>query len=506
MKARKGDRYESAETGVPAVIMVLANLYLSPFLGTAVAQDLPVLAHWWRAEPTHAGTSTRLWLHLEEGQAGELAATLVLPGETGSIPLGPATVTSEGVQIRGFELACEEDCRVLSAVLPDGLVPRYEIPVRFERAGQPGESTAEAAREGTAVAPEPLWTTPLDGAVWAPLAVDEATGLVFIATDAGRMVALSSANGRIAWEAGLDAGVRAEPTIAGDSVYVHSDAQTIYRLDAATGRVLWSHALGAAPVERLPPNAPGARWDFYASAVAVAGDVLVVGTRAGSVHALAREDGAELWRLDAGDAVTGTPLPIGDRVLFGTLDGHARAVALADGAPLWNRDLGGGLPADPALVEGLAWFGSRAYEILALDPTDGATRWSRYLWFSWIDSTPAARDGVAYIGSSDALRVLALDPTDGHSLWEAPVPGWAWARPAVTDSTVLAGTVGMEGYMGPRRGSLVALDRSSGAVRWRLELPPLGGGAQWGVASAPAALGDRLFAATLGGTLYAFPE
>ncbi|MEZ5332562.1 MAG: PQQ-binding-like beta-propeller repeat protein [Thermoanaerobaculia bacterium] len=441
-----------------------------------------------------------LSLHLEPGEADELKATLVLAGELGRIPLGPARVTPEGLEIAGLRLACEDECTALVGVLPRALVPLYDVPVRFERSGPPEEAPPTAAPQ----APPPAWTAEVGGAVWAPLGVDETRELLFVATDSGSLWALSARDGSTTWKRDLASAVRAAPTLDGDSLLVHTDGETIHRLDAATGEAIWSRELGVEPTERLGPDAPGAPWDFYASAVAATPERLFVGTRAGTVHALSAADGAELWRTDAGAAVTATPLALTDRIVVATLGGRVLALDPADGRVLWDRDLGGGIPADPVMVDGRIWVGTRAYEIQALDPADGATAWTRYLWFSWVDSSPTVRDGVAYSGSSDALEVLALDPAHGSSLWEASVPGWAWATPAVTASTVVAGTVGTEGYMGPRRGSLSALDRESGALRWRLQLPPPAEGGFWGIASAPAVLGERLFAATLDGTVLCF--
>ena len=64
----------------------------------------------------------------------------------------------------------------------------------------------------------------------------------------------------------------------------------------------------------------------------------------------------------------------------------------------------------------------------------GAVAWKRYIWFSWVDS-PVVRDGIAYVGSSDAAALYAFDARSGRPFWKADVwdgPG----TPAVTDRRV----------------------------------------------------------------------
>jgi outer membrane protein assembly factor BamB len=93
-------------------------------------------------------------------------------------------------------------------------------------------------------------------------------------------------------------------------------------------------------------------------------------------------------------------------------------------------------------------IGSRSYDLNALDPSTGETRWQRYVWFSWIESAPNVRDGIAYVGTSDALKLFAFDVKDGHMAWERTLPGWSWSRPAVQGACD-RGAVGAEAYSMP---------------------------------------------------------
>jgi outer membrane protein assembly factor BamB len=147
--------------------------------------------------------------------------------------------------------------------------------------------------------------------------------------------------------------------------------------------------------------------------------------------------------------------------------------------------------------------GNRAYDFLALDAKTGEVAWTRYVWFSWIESSAVVRDGVAYVGSSDAAGVFAFDVASGRRLWAADVFGWAWGQPAVTDTRVYTGTSSQVGYPAGHRAGVVALDRATGRIVWRYEAAAGAGGA-FGFPGS-AALGDGLvFLGGLDGRLYAF--
>ena len=113
------------------------------------------------------------------------------------------------------------------------------------------------------------------------------------------------------------------------------------------------------------------------------------------------------------------------------------------------------------------------------------------------------RDGVAYVGSSDAALVSAVDAKTGRARWQADVYGWAWGQPAVTDSRVYIGTSSQAGYLAQHRGGMMALDRATGTVAWRYESPAAASGA-YGFPGSPAIGEGFVFVSGLDGKLYAF--
>jgi outer membrane protein assembly factor BamB len=115
------------------------------------------------------------------------------------------------------------------------------------------------------------------------------------------------------------------------------------------------------------------------------------------------------------------------------------------------------------------------------------------------------RDGVAYVGSSDAAAVHAFDLRTGERRWKTDVFGWAWGQPAVTDGRVYAGTASRRGYLAGHQGLVVAMDRETGRPLWHYVARPAARGA-YGFPGSPAVGEGLVFVTSLDGRVYAFRE
>jgi outer membrane protein assembly factor BamB len=149
--------------------------------------------------------------------------------------------------------------------------------------------------------------------------------------------------------------------------------------------------------------------------------------------------------------------------------------------------------------------GTRGYDLLCLDAKTGDPRWKRYYWFSWVESSPTIRDGVAYTGSSDAAAAYAFEVKTGGRVWTTDVYGWPWGQPAVTDRRVYVGAASQVGYLMGHRGFVFGLDRATGRPAWRYEARPAESGT-YGFPGSPAVGEGLVFATGLDGRVYAFAE
>ena len=212
--------------------------------------------------------------------------------------------------------------------------------------------------------------------------------------------------------------------------------------------------------------------------------------------------GSRVWAFEAGDAVLAAPAIAGGRVLFGSYDRFVYALDPKSGRELWRRDTRGAVVSTPAFDGDRVIVGNRAYDLLALDARTGEVSWKRYIWMSWVESNPVIRDGVAYVGSSDAAAVFAVDAATGRRLWTADVQGWSWGQPAVTGSRVYAGTSSQVGYLAQHSGGVVALDRGTGAMVWRYPATAPQSG-PYGFPGSPAVGEGLVFVGGLDGRLVA---
>lgn len=142
----------------------------------------------------------------------------------------------------------------------------------------------------------------------------------------------------------------------------------------------------------------------------------------------------ELWRIDGVDGVTGTPTSFGGSVYFGAWDGVLRAA----------------------------------------DAGTGTVRWATTLTPGAIDGTVTIAGDHLVVGDSDG-RLHAVDRRTGAVRWTTLLDAHADARiyssPTVVGDLVVIGVASTELAL-PKadytfRGSVVGLDLTTGAIRWR---------------------------------------
>ncbi len=351
--------------------------------------------------------------------------------------------------------------------------------------------------------PAPVWTYRAGAALWTTPAADGE--LAFVGDEGGVLHAVRLADGARAWTFASGAAIHGGALVAGDSVLFLNDAGELLRLERATGKPVWRAALGGGEVVRRPPAATEFSYDFAGPAPAQAGGVVYVPTAAGAVAAVDFATGEVRWRATVGGLLRNSILVAGDRLVVGSWAGRVTALARADGAQLWSFDTGQPVTADPVLASDAVLVSSRNSKLYSLALADGAVRWDRFHAGSWVESAPRLIDGTLYLGSSDLRTVTALDPQTGAEHWSTDVLGWTWGTPAVAGDTVFAGAAGATEYPVAQDGGMVALDRRTGAPKWRVRLAPLAERYVTGIAGSPVVAGGLVLFAGQDGVLYALP-
>ena len=215
---------------------------------------------------------------------------------------------------------------------------------------------------------------------------------------------------------------------------------------------------------------------------------------------------AARWRHDAGAPIyAGVTLLGRAGLVVGCFDGTVLTLDRRNGAELSRARIGGPIVSAPVIADDVAMVGSRDYLLYGVSLSRAAVVWRYSYWFSWVESVPRLVDGVAYLGSSDFRRVGAFDPATGKALWLRDVRGLTWGTPVVTADTVYAGTHAQHPAYLHHEGGIVALDRRTGAAKWRVAVPLPPGAERAGYIGSLALAGDALVAAGFDGTLTAYP-
>ena len=196
---------------------------------------------------------------------------------------------------------------------------------------------------------------PLGGAVEGAPAVGD--DRVFAVTASGRLVGIAvddgtDAPGRIDWEATLDTGSGAGPTVADGTVVVAGDDGRVAAY-TADGDSLWDRSLNG--------GIPGG--------TAVTDTHVVAGTETAEVVALDRDDGAVAWRAEARGAVRGTPAVAdgSDTTVYAAdHDGTLSAFDAADGSVRFRHRVGRWLDAPPAVGHGAVFVAGQTGRVYAI--------------------------------------------------------------------------------------------------------------------------------------------
>ncbi len=170
-------------------------------------------------------------------------------------------------------------------------------------------------------------------------------------------------------------------------------------------------------------------------------------------------------------------------VRFGHDLGNARAVTdetaldpatVADLAPVWEVDGILGVSGTPAVADGVVYVGDWTGHLRALDAESGDEVWDHDLGGGYVGGSPAVDDAQVVVGTFDA-RIVSLDRASGEPRWEASVDDHpkavVFGSPIIVDGLVVVGVGSFEvfapGDPPTFRGSVVALDATTGDERWR---------------------------------------
>ena len=354
----------------------------------------------------------------------------------------------------------------------DTLMGTFANPLLRVELRRAGELPPVPALPPLPPAPAIAWSRALGAKIWAsPIAAD---GIVYVGTADGKFHAVRAADGGEVWQWAGPHPLFGEALVTGDSVcFVDEDCELV-SLARADGALRWRVKLHGEEFVATPGEKNPTFNRRTATPVAFDG-TLYVGSMDHGVYALEAATGNMLWRHDAGAPIYAAVALRGDELVAGCFDGTVLVLDRCSGAEIARTKVGGPIASAPVFAGDTIVVGSRDYLLYGLKRTSLAVAWRGSFWFSWVESVPRVVDGVIYVGGSDYRRVSAINPATGAARWVTDVRGLTWGSPVVTTDTVFAGTSAQNPAAIKHEGGITALDRVTGAVKWRHVVPLVGG-------------------------------
>jgi polyvinyl alcohol dehydrogenase (cytochrome) len=354
----------------------------------------------------------------------------------------------------------------------------------------------------------------IDGLVGVTGTPTVSDGTAYFADWTGAVRAVDAADGEPVWTANLGGMFVGAPAVTDDAVYA-SAGSMLYRLDRATGEVAWQAQTDTNPYAQINAS-PVVIDDLVVQGTAGFENVVVRDeyTFRGSVAAYDVETGAERWKFyttpddetsGPGNGVWSTPAVDTERKLLfvgtgqalseptGPLADSLLAIDYETGELEWSKqftypdvfsaahpegkdaDVGASPNLWTSNGRDLVGAGDKGGTFHALDRATGEVVWETELTpgsvFGGQIGSSAFVDGKLVATSNvgdpetnaptEVTKVFALDPATGDISWTAkPYPGKVFAPVSAVPGVAFVGT---------DKGTMAALDTSTGDELWRFQ-------------------------------------
>lgn len=338
----------------------------------------------------------------------------------------------------------------------------------------------DIARTGVYATPGPRqlggvkWTFKTGGPIVSSPAV--ADGVVYITSLDSHLYAIDEETGKEKWNFKSRMPIASSPAVAGGLIYFVSSSGALAAIDRETGKPRWVFATeferkfeaknlhGYPSASQTIPDA----WDLFTSSPAVVNGAVYFGSGDGNVYAVDATSGLLQWKFSTGGVVHASPAVAGGTVFIGSWDSVLYALDAETGLQKWSFKAGDdpvihnqvGFQSSPAVVGGTVYVGCRDAHVYAIDASTGRKKWDYPTSKSWVVGTPAVRDGVVYVGTSDSARFMALDAKTGRLRFNFDAKAYMFS------SAALAGELA---YVGDHNGKLYAIDAATGKLAWEFQ-------------------------------------
>jgi outer membrane protein assembly factor BamB len=286
------------------------------------------------------------------------------------------------------------------------------------------------------------------------------------------------------WQANIGNSEQAvfDPAVAGGSVYAAAFDGAITRLDAASGKQLWRISAG----ERLTGG------------VGSDGKMVAVGSGKGEVLAF-DANGTALWKTQVSSEVLAAPQVADDVVVVRSADGRIFGLDAKDGKRKWYYQratpaLTVRSPAGISVYRGVAYAGFAGGKLVAINLDNGAVRWEATVALPRGTTELERVTDVIGVPVVSEREVCAVAYQGRIGCFDLATGQAAWGREMSSTSGLSLDA--RYAFVSDDKGAVHALDRIGGTSLWKqdkLRLRNL---------SAPLALGRELVVADIQGYVH----
>ena len=319
------------------------------------------------------------------------------------------------------------------------------------------------------------WAFKTQGPIVASAAISD--GVVFVGSLDNHLYAVDQQTGKEKWKFKTGGPIASSAAVAKGVVYFTGNDGVFYAINANDGAVKWRFFIegieqrfqakgihGAPPEGQTIPDP----FDHYTSSPAVYNGKVYFGSGDGNIYALDEETGLLQWKFATGDVVHASPAIDNNTVYIGSWDSYFYALDAVTGVEKWRFKAGEdpaihnqvGFQSSAAVVDGTVYVGCRDAHVYALDAATGRKKWDYYTRKSWVNTTPAVRDGVVYAATVDSHLFHALDAKTGRLKFTVNMKLGSFSSPAIA---------GKFAFIGAINGRLYAIDRNAGTVAWEFQ-------------------------------------
>jgi outer membrane protein assembly factor BamB len=256
---------------------------------------------------------------------------------------------------------------------------------------------------------------------------------VFIPTDGGQVghiYAFDRVTGDVAWKYAHrgegNSGFTSDVLIDGDRIIGVSVDERIVSLSAASGAERWSF-----PIE--------AKRRRVGMSAALANGRIFFGSSNGAVYAIDSQSGKQLWKTQL-DAPTSTAVAVsGDVVLVGTQGKKLYRLSASAGRVLATLILDV-VPEDTPAVSNRGVYVMSEKEVMLVDPKLRRVIWHADSKSRWTSPRPRLWHGLVVVGDRDGT-VYALDEVTGVVAWSQNIHDKPIRGIGSDESTLYVGTI-----------------------------------------------------------------